>query len=79
MKKIFLLTSPTCGPCHMIKSKIKTENLNVEIKDFSNVEDIEFFKKHNIKAVPRLVIEDGDSVEIIQGMDDIMKVIRENQ
>jgi hypothetical protein len=63
----------------MLKNKIKDENLKVEVKDFTISEDVEFFRKHNIKLVPRLVVEDGDNVEIIQGMDDIIKAIKENQ
>jgi glutaredoxin len=79
MKRITLLTSFQCGPCYTIKNKIKDENLKVEVKDFTISEDMEFFRKHNIKSVPRLLVEDGDNVEIIQGMDDIIKAIKENQ
>jgi hypothetical protein len=79
MKKITLLVSAVCGPCHMVKAKIKELNLNVEMKDYLNPFDIDFFRKYDIKAVPRLVVEDGDNVEIIQGMDDIIKAIKENQ
>jgi hypothetical protein len=79
MKQIILTTSAQCGPCHMLKAKIKMENLKVEVKDFADPINIDFFRKHKIKAVPRLVVEDGDNVEIIQGMDDIIKAIKENQ
>lgn len=79
MKKIFLLTSATCGPCYTIKSKIKADNLKVEVLDFTNPSNIDFFRKHNIKSVPRLLVEDGDNVEIVQGMDEIIKAIKENQ
>ncbi len=79
MKKITLCTSATCGPCYTIKAKIKIDNLNVEIKDFTDPLNIDFFRQHNIKSVPRLVVEDGDNVEIIQGMDDIIKAIKQNQ
>lgn len=75
MKKI-LATSATCGPCYTLKSRIEKEKLEVEIKDYNNPENIEWFKKHGIRAVPRLVIEDGDNVEIIQGMDDIMEALK---
>jgi hypothetical protein len=36
-----------------------------------------WFIKHGIKSVPRLVIEDGDNVEIIQGIDDIVERLKE--
>ncbi len=77
--KITLLTSSQCGPCFTIKNKIEAENLKCDIKDFTDPENIDFFREHNIKSVPRLVVEDGDNVEIIQGMDDIIKAIKENQ
>jgi glutaredoxin len=78
MKKITLASSKTCGPCHMLKNRLVSENLEVEIKDSDNILNIAFFRQHNIKAVPRLVIEDGDKVEIIQGTDDIIKAIKEH-
>jgi predicted DsbA family dithiol-disulfide isomerase len=62
----------------MLKNRIESEKLEVEIKEFNNVDNIAFFRQHNIKAVPRLVIEDGDNVEIIQGTDDILKAIKEH-
>jgi glutaredoxin len=76
MKTKILATSSSCGPCHMIKSKIQKLGLTVDIKDFSDPVNREWFTKHDIKAVPRLVIEDGDDVQIIQGMDDIIEAIR---
>lgn len=75
MTKI-LATSSQCGPCYTLKSRIEKEKLEVEIKDYTNPENIEWFKKHGIRAVPRLVIEDGDNVEIIQGMDDIIEALK---
>ena len=71
-----LATSKTCGPCMVLKNKIKALNLEVDIKDFTIEEDREFFLKHNLRAVPRLVVEDGDTVEIIQGMDEIIEALK---
>lgn len=76
MKTKTLATSKFCGPCSMLKTKLKDLNLEVPVKDFGNPDDKDFFVKHQIRAVPRLVIEDGDQVEIIQGMDDIIKAIQ---
>lgn len=75
-KKYVLATSAQCGPCYTLKARIEKENLEVEIKDYTNPENIEWFKKHGIRAVPRLVIEDVDNVEIIQGMDDIINALK---
>lgn len=76
MKKYTVATSKTCGPCHMLKNKLEAQKIDVEIKDFSDPENIEWFRKHNIKSVPRLVIEDGDKVEIIQGVEDIINTLK---
>jgi glutaredoxin len=75
-KQYTLATSSQCGPCHTLKSRIERENLEVEIKDYTNPDNIEWFKKHGIRSVPRLVIEDGGNVEIIQGMDDIIEALK---
>jgi len=77
--KLTLLTNSTCGPCFMLKNKIEAKKMKVETKCFSDPDNIEFFRKHEIKSVPRLVVEDGDKVEIIQGMDDIIAKISQHQ
>lgn len=74
-----LATSSTCGPCMVIKKKLQALQIEVPVKDASKVEDHEFFKKHNIKSVPRLVIEDGDEVTIIQGYDDIISELEKKE
>ena len=71
-----LATSKTCGPCMVLKNKIKSLNLEVDIKAFTIEDDREFFLKHNLRAVPRVVVEDGDTVEIIQGMDEIIEALK---
>ena len=71
-----LATSKNCGPCSMLKNKLNSLKLEVDVKDFTIDEDKEFFTKHNIRSVPRLVIEDGDDVDIIQGMDEIIEAIK---
>lgn len=78
MIKKTLLTNDGCGPCSVVKSKLSKLGLEVDTKNFSVQEDKEFFFKHGIKSVPRLVIEDGDKVEIIQGIDDIVEAVKKN-
>lgn len=75
MTKI-IATSKTCGPCFTLKSKIQKLGLEVEIREYDDIENIEWFKKHNIRSVPRLVIENGDDVEIIQGVDEILERLK---
>lgn len=77
MIKKTLLTSKTCGPCMVIKNKLRDLKIEVEIKEY-NPENKEFFDKHNVKSVPRLVVEDDENgVTIIQGYDDIIAAIKE--
>lgn len=76
MIKKTLLTNNGCGPCSVVKSKLAKLGLEVDTKNYSIEEDKEFFHKHNIKSVPRLIIEDGDTVKIIQGIDDIVEAVK---
>lgn len=75
--KLILVSAGWCGPCQVIKSRLKTENLTdkVEVKDADA--DISFFKENNIKSVPRLLVMNGETVvETIQGSEDIIKRIK---
>jgi glutaredoxin len=75
MIKKTLLTSKTCGPCMVVKNKLKALKLEVDILEY-NKENEEFFNKHGVKSVPRLVVEDENGVTIIQGSDDIIAEIQ---
>jgi glutaredoxin len=78
MIKKTLLTNKTCGPCMVIKNKLRDLKIEVETKDFSVKEDQEIFYKHNVKSVPRLLVEDDENgVSIIQGYDDIIAALKE--
>lgn len=76
MKTKTLATSKYCGPCCVLKNKLNALKLSVVTKDYSIKEDQPFFHDYNIRAVPRLVVVDGDKVELIQGIDDIIKAIQ---
>lgn len=77
MKRKVLLTSSTCGPCHMLKNRLEKEKLTVETKTYNDPDDREFFIEHKIKSVPRLVIiDEDDKIEIVQGMDEIVEAIK---
>jgi predicted thioredoxin/glutaredoxin len=79
MNKLILASAGWCGPCQVVKSRLKTENLTekVEIKD-ADV-DVVFFREKNIKSVPRLLVMDEEKVvDIIQGTEEIIKRIKEN-
>ena len=75
--KYVLASATWCGPCQVVKSRLKSENLidSVEVKD-ADV-DIAFFRENNIKSVPRLLVFDGDKVvDIVQSAEDIVKRIK---
>ena len=48
MKKLVIASATWCGPCQVVKSRLKSENLTdkVEIKD-ADV-DIAFFREYNV-------------------------------
>jgi glutaredoxin len=75
--KLILATSTFCGPCHILKRKIADEKLEVETVEMES--DPSLFKKYNVRAVPRLlVIEDDVLQESVQGIEDIIKKIKEH-
>lgn len=76
-KQMKLASASWCGPCSVLKSKIAKEGLNVEIEDADDNPD--FFKKFNIRSVPKLVIFNEDSFEVISESENILKYIREHQ
>lgn len=77
MSELVLLTSKTCGPCFMLKRKLEDKGLEVEEKSFP--EDKEYFDKYGIRSVPRLLVIDGEDVEIVQGIDDIVERIEKKE
>ena len=73
--KLILASAKFCGPCSMLKSKIAKENLEVEIKQMED--EIDFFKRHNIRSVPCLLVFNGNElVDKINGSDDILEKIK---
>jgi thioredoxin-related protein len=74
--KLILATAKFCGPCAQLKNKLKTASLEVDSMELES--NIEFFQKHGIKSVPRLVVlnENDELIETIQGMDDIITKIK---
>jgi hypothetical protein len=72
MEKI-IATSKTCGPCHVLKARLTRMGITPVFKDSSNPDDIPWFRKHSIRNIPCLVIEDekGD-IQIIQGSEEII-------
>ena len=76
--KLILASAKWCGPCQVIKLRLKSEDLTdkVEVKDADL--DTDFFKKNSLRSVPRLLVMDGDEIiETIQGADDIINRIKQ--
>jgi glutaredoxin len=74
-----LATSPSCGPCNVLKNRLTKLGISVENRSF-DPDTSEWFAKHNIKSVPRLVVENDETGEarIIQGIDDIIEELQSN-
>lgn len=65
MKKLILFTSPTCGPCRMVKPIVrKVENEGNEVQYIDITEDIENANLFDITSVPTIVVTDENNNEI---------------
>jgi hypothetical protein len=51
----------------------------VEIKNYNDPQNIEWFKKHGIRNVPCLVVETDTTVELILGVEDIIEKIKQSE
>lgn len=78
MKKVTLLTSKMCGSCKDVKREMEKLKLNIETLQYDDVQNLDFFRLHQIKTVPSLVIVDGDKIEKIGGAFEIMKYLNEH-
>lgn len=78
MKKI-LATSKTCGPCHMLRSKLTKSAITVDTRSMSDAENIPWFREKNIKSVPVLIVEDEQGIELdrIFGAEDIFNYLKQ--
>lgn len=67
MTKEILYTSPMCGPCHILKNRLKAEGRldDLELRDISKGAP-----EHAIRSVPSLITSDG---EILMGINPISK------
>lgn len=79
MKNILILASASwCGPCNTLKQRLTAEGLTSRytVKDFD--ESPTFFKNHDIKSVPRLLVfnPDGKHIDTISGIEEIFASIK---
>ena len=75
-KRLILTTATWCGPCYGLKKRLEKDGFysKIEIKDMDKEQP--FFREHNIKSVPTLLIIDNNTnTEYVQGVDDIYKAI----
>lgn len=78
-KKLILTTATWCGPCYGLKKRLEKDGFysKIEIRDADKEQP--FFREHNIKSVPTLLIIDSDAnTEYVQGVEDIYKAIAKN-
>ena len=79
MKNILILASASwCEPCNALKKRLFVEGLSSRytIKDADDAPS--FFKNHDIKSVPRLLVfnPDGKYLETISGIEEIYAEIK---
>jgi thiol-disulfide isomerase/thioredoxin len=78
MKNTFILASASwCGPCQVLKQRLTAAGLldQVVVKDADT--ESSFFKEHDIKSVPRLIVysPDGKLEKTISGVEEIYTAI----
>lgn len=74
-----LFTATWCGPCHLLKNRMISEKLNVDlILDIDTPEAKEYYIKYSIKSVPTLVVlDDGENhFETIKGIQDTIDYLK---
>lgn len=76
MKKKILISASWCGPCHMLKSRLKEQKLEAdEVLDLD--ENMDTAKKYRIRSVPTLlVIEEDESFYTATGSEDIIEELK---
>lgn len=57
IRLIELYTLPTCGICHMIKTKLQNKSIEYQEKDFSILAE-----KLNIDRAPVMVLSNGNKI-----------------
>lgn len=76
--KLILATASYCGPCRVLKTRIEKEGLLEKIEIVGMEDNIELFRKYNIKSVPKLIaINEDGTHEIFSGSDDIIDKIKQ--
>lgn len=65
-----LYTLPSCGICHMIKTKLNSKNIQFEEKDFSEI--AAFLQTDH---APILKIANGDKVKFITSPSEMAQLI----
>ncbi len=73
MKKT-LVTATWCGPCGVLKRRLK--ELEIEVETKSPDTDKDFCMEHTVRSVPCLVIEADGAVSKVTGIEDIVKALQ---
>ncbi len=68
---LMLFTTNTCPSCQMIKEYLKKQNIDYDI--IIADQDLDLTNKYEIKQVPTLVVESGDSIEKYNNFSNIVK------
>lgn len=80
MKKILVFSASYCSPCKELKRRLEilSREQPMDVTHIQADEDWQSAARYGIKSVPTMVIQDGDTTEIVRGlisMDDLRKVL----
>ena len=68
----YLIQSPTCPHCKLVKSYLQKNNISFIKLQASDIEDRNFIKFLGYKTIPILIVKKGSHVTIINGDKDII-------
>ena len=61
--KIVKIFSKTCGPCKVLEKNLQLSKIPYESVDIETSEGEEYADKYNIRALPTLLLLDGDELK----------------
>ena len=61
--KIVKIFSKTCGPCKVLEKNLQLSKIPYESIDIETSEGEEYADKYNVRALPTLLLLDGDELK----------------
>lgn len=73
-----ILSGSWCGPCQMLKQRLKDQNIDIPILDIDDTEGRELVTKYKVRSIPTLLEVEEDKHFLYVGPDDILERLTKN-